>query len=174
MSKQSFLDYIKDKDNNINNYLPTDENLKNGFENSVLINKQSAGIIYFIESKIRNRKFQATQLLGMRKYSLEHLMPKKWVNHWGTLPDKSAEDNRHFKLKTLGNLAIITQSLNTSIRDSNWEIKKNGTDKKDGLIHFSSGIETLAPYLKLDEWDESEIEKRCNDLYEKARDIWSI
>ncbi len=174
MSKQAFLDYIEGKDNNINNYLPTDENLKNGFENSILINKQAAGIIYFIESKIRNRKYQATQLLGLRKYSLEHLMPKKWVNHWGTLPDKGAEDYRNFKLKTLGNLAIITQSLNTSIRDSNWVIKKNGTDKNEGLVHFSSGIETLSPYLQLDKWDESEIEKRCNDLYEKACDIWKI
>ena len=35
-----------------------------------------------IESKIRNRNKQATGLLGISKYSLEHLMPKKWENNF--------------------------------------------------------------------------------------------
>ena len=155
-------------------YLINDKELKKGFENSVLINKQSAGIIYFIESKIRNREKQATQLLGLNKYSLEHLMPKKWENKWRSVSDKDAKDYRNFKIKTLGNLAIITQSLNASIRDANWPTKKRGSGNKGGLTHYSGGIETLAPYLQLPEWDESEIEKRAEFLFKKAKDIWKV
>jgi hypothetical protein len=171
LSKDEFIEYLNRSSDRIN-YFPTDQNLKDGFESAYLVNKQSAGIIYFIESKIRNRSRQATSLLGINKYSLEHLMPKKWENHWGRISNKDDKDYRNKKLYTLGNLAIITQSLNASIRDSNWKTKKKGKAKKDGLIKYSAGIETLAPYLELDEWNETEIEKRAKFLYDNALEIW--
>jgi uncharacterized protein with ParB-like and HNH nuclease domain len=171
LSKEQFIQFLETRNDKVN-YLPNDTELKQGFENSVLINKQTAGIIYLIESKIRNRHKQATQLLGINKYSLEHLMPKKWENKWNSVPTKEAKDYRNFKLKTLGNLAIITQSLNASIRDANWPTKKRGSGNKEGLIHYSGGIETLAPYLVLSEWNETEIEKRAEFLLTKAKEIW--
>ena len=121
LSKQEFLDYIEKRDDKVN-FLPTDDELEKGFNTSILINKQSAGILYLIESKIRNEK-DSTALLGINKYSLEHLMPKKWRNNWDKLSSKESEINRDRKLLTLGNLTIITQSLNSSIRDSKWEDK---------------------------------------------------
>lgn len=173
LSSEQFKEYI-DKSSDKVNYLPNDVELKNGFNDAYLVNKQSAGIIYFIESKIRNRSRQATQLLGINKYSLEHLMPKKWENNWGKLNTKAGRDYRNHKLFTLGNLAIITQSLNASIRDSNWKMKKKGKANKEGLIHYSAGIETLSPYLELEDWNEAEIEKRANFLYKNASKIWKL
>lgn len=171
LSKELLVEFLEKRSDKIN-YIPNDTELKQGFENSILINKQSAGIIYFIESKIRNRDKQATQLLGIDKYSLEHLMPKKWENKWKSVSSKGDKEYRDFKLKTLGNLAIITQSLNTSIRDANWPTKKRGSGDKKGLIHYSGGIETLAPFLDLNEWNEAEIEKRADFLFDKAKEIW--
>lgn len=171
ISKKQFIDFIEKSSEKVN-YLPNDQELKDGFYNSALINKQSAGILYFIESKIRDRTKQATQLLGISKYSLEHLMPKKWENKWGKISNKEEVYGRNKKILTLGNLAIITQSLNASIRDSDWSTKKQGNSKNQGLTHFSAGIETLAPYLALQEWNETEIEKRAQYLYEKAIEIW--
>lgn len=171
LTKKDLEEFIEKRSDKVN-YYPTNEDLEKGFKNSILINKQAAGVIYFLESKIRDRSRQATQLLGIRKYSLEHLMPKKWENHWGKIEEKEKRDFRNKKLLTLGNLAIITQSLNASIRDSNWELKKKGKANKFGLIHFSSGIETLAPYLELEEWNETQIEKRAKFFYSKAIEVW--
>lgn len=173
LSKEMFQEYLSDRNDKIN-HLPNDIELKNGFENSVLINKQAAGIIYLIESKIRDRNRQATQLLGLSRYSLEHLMPKKWENNWGSVENKEASDFRNAKLKTLGNLAIITQSLNASIRDSDWNTKKNGRGSKEGLKHYSGGVETLSPYLALEEWNEDEMALRAEFLLNKAKEIWKI
>jgi len=170
LSKQEFKEYIEKSSDGVNHF-PNNQSVKNGFENVILINKQSAGILYFIESKIRDRNKQATQLLGISKYSLEHLMPKKWENHWGKLESKE-KDIRNRKLLTLGNLAIITQSLNASVRDADWITKKNGRGKNGGLVQYSAGIETLSSYLILDEWNESEIDNRATFLYEKAIEIW--
>ena len=171
LSREQFLQYLESRSDKVN-YLPNYMELKDGFENSILINKQTAGIIYLIESKIRNRNKQATGLLGINKYSLEHLMPKKWENKWDSVSTNEEKDTRDRKLKTLGNLAIITQSLNASIRDSSWPIKKAGRENKEGLKHYSGGIETLAPFLDLDNWNEDEIEKRAAFLLDKASEIW--
>lgn len=59
-------------------------------------------------------------------------MPKKWRNNWVFTGDKAAADFRDRKLLTLGNLTIITQALNASIRDSDWATKKNGKGDKGG------------------------------------------
>ena len=172
LSKQEFLDYIEKRDDKVN-FLPTDEELEKGFNTSILINKQSAGILYLIESKIRNEK-DSTALLGISKYSLEHLMPKKWRNNWDKLSSKESEINRDRKLLTLGNLTIITQSLNSSIRDSKWEDKLKGKNKKGGLMEYSVGLKTISQFLKYPEWNEKTIEERALFLYEKAKQIWKI
>ena len=170
LSKQEFLGYIEKRDDKVN-YLPTDEELEKGFNSSILINKQSAGILYLMESKTRNEK-DSTALLGINKYSLEHLMPKKWRNNWDKLSSKESEINRDRKLLTLGNLTIITQSLNSSIRDSKWEDKLKGKNKKGGLIEYSGGLKTISQFLEYPEWDEKTIEERALFLYEKAKQIW--
>ena len=129
--------------------------------------------MYLIESGIRPVG-SVTSLLGFNGYSLEHLMPKKWRNNWSLDGDEIAADKRDTTLLTLGNLAIITQSLNASIRDADWKIKKEGKGDKGGLIKFSEGIDTLHSYLLLDQWNEDTISVRANDLAEKALQTWGI
>ena len=125
-----------------------------------------------IESKIRNRSLQSTQVLGISKYSLEHLMPKKWENHWGKLSNQEDRIKRNRKLLTLGKLTIITQSVNATIRDSSWVTMKKGKADKKGLLQYSGGLETISKYLQLPEWNEQTIEERANDLYEHAKTVW--
>lgn len=173
LSKEQFVDFLEGQADKVN-FLPSNEELKDGFDKQILTNKQTAGILYFIESKIRDRAKQSTRLLGISKYSLEHLMPKKWENNWGKLSNQEDKIKRNRKLLTLGNLTIITQSLNASLRDANWTVKLNGKGEKKGLTTYSAGLETVSEYLKLDEWNEKHIEERAMFLYEKAKEIWKI
>lgn len=173
LSRQELKEFLESQSEKIN-FLPTDDELKNGFYSAILVNKQSAGILYFLESKIRNRNLQSTQVLGINKYSLEHLMPKKWENNWDKLLNQEDIIKRNRKLLTLGNLTIITQSLNATIRDSSWTIKKEGKGDKKGLLQYSGGLETISKYLHLSEWNEKTIESRASDLYEQAKIVWKI
>lgn len=169
-SKEAFKKLINKKTDN--NSMPSNEVVKDGFLNSKIVNKQTRGIIYLIESiiRVKGKNMHSTGLYGLSQYSLEHMMPKKWENHW---KNKSFSDeekqNRNNKLLTLGNLAIITLPLNISIRDSDWNTKKDG-----GLNTFSSGIETINKYLQYDNWDESSIDERAEFLYNKAMEIWAL
>ena len=155
-------------------YCPDDSELKIGFESSKLVNLQSKGIIYLIESKIRPDN-SSTALLGFNNYSLEHLMPKKWRNKWGTCASEDEEKKRDSILLTLGNLAIIPQALNASIRDAAWNVKKIGKGQnKPGLLLCASGLCTLHNVLQKNIWDESEIENRADWLLTQAKNIWKI
>lgn len=175
-SKEKFQDLINKKTDK-NNSMPSDEVVKEGFHNSKIINKQTRGIIYLIESiiRVKDKNKHSTGLLGLDRYSLEHMMPKKWENHWDKDRNFTDEErqSRNNKLLTLGNLAIITSSLNSSIRDSAWDKKKNGTDKHSGLMKFTSGIETINKYLQYNDWNEDTIDERAEFLFKKAMKIWT-
>lgn len=172
LSKDALAEYISGQEDKINR-MPSDKEVLDAFHESCLTNKYALGVLYLIESKIRDRSKYSTQLLGISKYSLEHMMPKKWQNSWQLSKDCTVE-TRDRKLLTLGNLTIITQSLNASIRDADWQTKKSGKKDKGGLKKYAEGIETLSEYLELDSWDENSIKNRADDLATKALNVWKI
>ena len=174
LSRADLADYLENQADRLN-AMPTDQQVREAFDSYILTNKQAAGILYFIESKLRDRQKHSTQLLGLKKYSLEHVMPKKWANQWPTPGTQALIDERNRKILTLGNLTIITQALNTSIRDAGWAEKKAGRGQQaGGLKQYSEGIEIFSPYLSRDVWDEAAISERAQFLYEKAVKVWSI
>ena len=174
LSKDAFVEYMMNDSDDVNNRIPTDSEVVNAFHNSILVNKYSACVLYLNESKIRNRNMHSTGLFGVDRYSLEHLMPKKLRNNWKVNTEAFDANRRDFILLTLGNLAIIQQSLNASIRDANWKTKKSGIGSRNGLVRYSEGIETLSDYLNLDEWNEDRIYERAEWLAKKALDIWKV
>ncbi|MBQ7547757.1 MAG: DUF262 domain-containing protein [Clostridia bacterium] len=172
-TKEDLAQAILDKDASVNR-MPTDEEVSEAFHTSVLTNRYAAGVLYLIESKIRNRSRYATQLLGISKYSLEHLMPKKWRNNWIFEGDNVLVAKRDREILTLGNLAIITQALNASIRDADWETKKVGKGNLGGLKKYAEGIETLSEYLDEPVWNEELIYKRADYLAQNALTVWPV
>lgn len=151
-------------------YMPSDSEVHRAFFESRLYNLQSKGVLYLLESAIRP-SMSSTALLGFNQYSLEHMMPKKWRNNWGML-DAEKASVRDKALLTLGNLAIITHSLNASIRDASWDVKKSGKNGKDGLALCTAGLVTMHNVLEKESWAESDIAERAEWLYEKALKVW--
>jgi len=153
---------------------PDDESFRKGFESSNLINQQAKTILYLIEKRLRDDKHEAVALLGLNKYSLEHVMPKKWRNHWRDGLDEQQSIERDKILRKLGNLTIITSALNTSIRDSDWETKKHGSGKRKGkgLYEYSKSIRIFEKFLEEPEWNEEKIRERTHFLLNEAEKIW--
>ncbi len=169
------LDKLKEYINNkaaTTEAMPNDKEVYAGFTGSQISNKQAAAVIYMLETKIREWKKHTHPLLALSKYSLEHLMPKNWQKNWGILNIPEEIDKRNATLLTLGNLAIITTSLNASIQDGDWKTKKNGKGDNKGLIEYASGLETLDDILQKDVWDEEAIAERANFLATKSLEVW--
>lgn len=150
---------------------PSDDEVTEAFKTNKLYNKQATCILYLLESALRDSSRMGTNLKPLGGYTLEHLMPKKWRNNW-TFPTSNTEEERDRILLTLGNLAIITQPLNSSIRDSEWQTKLNGKNSKTGLLVNASGLMTLQSALSNTNWDEDAINERAEELARLSLEIW--
>lgn len=156
--------------NTVNRY-PTDADVEAGVKSTDLTNKQALVFLWLLELSIRNERKQSTALSGLSHYSLEHLMPKKWRNHWGALTVERGVQ-RDIALRKLGNLSILASGLNTSISDSDWATKKEGSGNHKGLLEYARGLETLSEDLTLASWDEGRIEARAERLGAKVNSSW--
>ena len=158
--------------NDVTTACPNDESLKTSFhEEHRLTSLQARGILYMLETAIMPVE-SSTTMLGFNTYSLEHLMPKKWRNHWERLDSEEAEKDRDHVLLTLGNLTIIPQKLNDSISDSSWETKKKGNKRHEGLTLCAGGLRSMRMPLASEVWNEELINDRADILYEYAVSVW--
>lgn len=107
--------------------------------------------------------------------TIEHVLPQKWETHW-PLPDSAKVDpvieqkaaaRRTILLNTLGNLTLITGSLNPALSNSAWNTKRPELLKfsKLNLTQYFHGKEA-------DEWDEAAIERRTEALFAQLVKIW--
>lgn len=156
------------------NRLPSNTRVAEAFVDEALTNKQAKTVLFLIESAIHSNRHN-TRLLDYDDYSLEHVMPKQWRNNWSKegLTAEQIEE-RDDMLLTLGNLTLLTSSLNSAIRDANWERKVSGTATNPGLKHFAQGLDTFSHYIERPQWDESVIQERAQELIKHAITIWDI
>jgi hypothetical protein len=159
---------------------PTDDQFEGAWLNDDAYNRlQAAKLVHVLRrlsDTYRSSRTETVQITSLP--TIEHLMPQKWHAHWplpdGTFVDDSgAEEStratqasaRNRVLQTIGNLTLLTQSLNSSISNQAWE------QKRPAVL----GASMLPLNLQLQEfptWDESAIERRGRALFERALRVW--
>jgi len=150
--------------------------------------KSISNILLEVEQFIRGNKQEKVTFLNSG-LTIEHLLPQKWFEFWPldgeniteedfdisvhavmTEEDKNGKyhriENRNKMLHTIGNLTILTSSLNPSISNSSFDIKKQEIGIQSTLL--------LNKYFQdKTEWDEEEIKTRSKYLYEQIIKIWA-
>ena len=168
---EDVISYINEKDASNNLAMPNNAELLRCCKEVEHPNYRGLAILYLLESKMRNSSLLTTQLLKYSSYTLEHLMPQKWITNW-PLPANGDSDVRSHVIKTLGNFTMITQPLNSTISNEAWNVKLSGKNSKGGLKDYASGLLTLSNVLATTTWDEQSIEKRSTWLAGQAARIW--
>jgi len=134
----------------------------------VLTRERLRIVLRALEQRLRTDKTKDASL--PRKLTVEHLLPRRWRQHWprpspGAGPD--AEERRDHLLHTLGNLTLLTKKLNTSVSNGPW-------DKKIAAIPVHSVLrlnnELAANHAAA--WNEQAIVVRGKSLAELACKIW--
>lgn len=167
---EAFINYINEKDSSNALAMPNNTELLRCCKEIEHPNYRGLAILYLMESKMRSSALLTTQLLKYSAYTLEHLMPQKWMRNW-PLPEGGDPDARSKKVKTLGNFTMLTQPLNSSISNESWSTKLTGRNN-NGLKVYANGLLTLTGVLDLAIWDEKAIETRATWLARKAADLW--
>ena len=167
---KEYVDKRNDKDVAYRAALPNE--IEYAVNNKVYVNRQALGFLYMLESRLRQDSLAATKLRGLKGYSLEHLLPKKWRETWVRPEDLEVEKATNEALYTLGNLAIIPGALNSSISNAPWQIKLNGKGNKEGLLKNAKGLVTLDDCLVKADWNLACIHERAEKLYKQILQVW--
>ena len=128
-------------------------------------------LLHALDGALHSAKTE--KYLIRRALTVEHLLPQHWEAHWrmppgeGERPEEYLErkQRRNHLLHTIGNLTLLTESLNPTVSNGRFE------DKKREILRHSAI--NLNRFLQdVDHWDETHIRQRAQDLFEVARRIW--
>ncbi|MGL4367895.1 MAG: DUF262 domain-containing protein [Brevinemataceae bacterium] len=136
-------------------------------------------VLFWTALYLDNPKSENTKLIYDKKLTIEHLMPQKWEEYWNIenfTPEQ--KENRNSLIYTLGNLSLLSNKLNSTLQNQNWETKVHGNDTIDKGIAKLSILNLNKDYsenglLNHNEWNEEEITKRTNRLIDIIKTIWA-
>lgn len=100
--------------------------------------------------------------------TIEHVMPQGWQRHWPL--DGAVQDERDRRVQTLGNLTLVTQSLNSRVSNAPWDSiggKRTALNEHTSLLMTRRIVES-SPTL----WDDDDIEARTRKLTDAILEIW--
>ncbi|WP_456377868.1 DUF262 domain-containing protein [Lutibacter sp.] len=189
----AFLEFLKSKTGE-SNLWPTDIIVKEKLIHRPIYkeekgkSKSLCNILLEIEKDKRGKKQEKVEFTN-EGLTIEHLLPQKWYENWpleekyiskeefeiavhAVMTEEDTEgvyhkiENRNKALHHLGNLTILTDSLNPSVSNDSFKVKKAEIAK-----HSTLKLNTY--FIDLENWNEIEIEKRTNYLIESILDLWS-
>lgn len=103
-----------------------------------------------------------------RGYPIEHILPQKWTDHWA-VQGADAEEARAEHVHRLGNLTLLTKSLNSKVSNGPWESKRQALQAHDTLLLNSRLLSTCAA-----SWDETGIEARTDAMIDVLLKTWPV
>lgn len=96
---------------------------------------------------------------------IEHIMPQTPANKWKEMFDADDGEYKDY-LNRLGNLTILQDKSNIKARNKDFCYKKEYY--KESRLYITKSI------TKYEQWNYEQIEKRQEQLYELAKDIWKV
>ncbi len=93
------------------------------------------------------------------KLTIEHIIPQSWSNTWPlpTPASPEAEDSRKAHIHRLGNLTLVTSSLNPALGNDPWKSKREELAKHSAL---RLNAHLVSEYPRT--FDESTIDERSS------------
>ncbi|MBP3504881.1 MAG: DUF262 domain-containing protein [Lachnospiraceae bacterium] len=150
---------------------PNDHDFRDKFSTYELYNAKPYVKKYILErlENWNNREQVAVEeQIDNGTLTIEHIMPQTLTDEWKEVLGDSWELVHTKYIDTPGNLTL--SAYNSDYSNLSFQKKKNMPEK--GFIH--SKLQLNAYLKKLDKWDEEEIVKRAEALFERALQIWSI
>ena len=158
-------------------------------------NNQARLILFLVEMLYRDgQEDKYSDALRIDKFSLEHLIPQKWQTSWYAVDSYDENDmvidrntpeefslNRNRAVKSLGNMALLTTKLNTSISNSSMDVKMNGKatgNNNGGIKKYASSLVTtkmiIDEYETQKVWDERSIYKYEKLYFDKLNSFYGF
>lgn len=164
----------------------TDEDVLNGLKK--ISNKDASLLLFWVElyRRSKDNRYDTKEL--KYTYSLEHIMPQKWEEHWKEMPQKykpdgtemneeEAKKDRNEKIYWIGNMTLLKSDLNRDLRNYSFEKKMEGEGRKKGIKAYAdlsiTKDDIVEPYDRGDKnWNEEKIKERTEKIAKEIKEIW--
>ncbi|MGX5696725.1 GmrSD restriction endonuclease domain-containing protein [Agromyces soli] len=105
------------------------------------------------------------------KQQVEHILPRSWKTNW-PVADHAAQADRDDHVNRLGNLTLLTGSLNASVSNGPWlgeNGKRAALHRHDVFLMNRSVLDRSG-----DGWDEVRIDERTAELTTAILETWPV
>jgi hypothetical protein len=152
-------------------YWPGDQEVRQALKTEAAFSRYPRGRLrMFLESVEDHYRAETGQPQIERKnYPIEHLLPRSWKTTW-PVATLEAEEERQTRVHRLGNLTLLTSSLNSKVSNGPWK------DKRAALLQHNTITLTGRVVGKTEhqDWDEMLIDQRTADLIDAVLTIWPV
>lgn len=111
------------------------------------------------------------QVIFTEPATVEHVLPQRWRKHWPAPADQpgiaDASAWRDQRLQNLGNLTLIRGTLNSSVSNKPYDLKRPALAEQSTL-RLNTVFQTQLT------WDEAVIEARAQDLATRLLKVWPV
>jgi hypothetical protein len=164
--------------NSDSRYWPDDHEIRDTLRNLPVYRRLQRGrlrmILEAIEDHLRGWKLgkegKGGEKVTKAKFVIEHIMPRKWQTHWKHPDGAKGEVEREALIHTIGNLTLLTSSLNSKVSNGPW----SGDSGKQNAL---KAHDVLFLNRKLSEdscktWSDTSIRQRSDELAKIIIEIW--
>ncbi len=169
--------------------LPTDAEFESAWNSAPVYGHRLTplrvrAVLEAIEREKRQKFHETDQLAD--DLSVEHILPRKWQEHWPLKSGESPTEEERFQalygseedgsrigeivrrnrlVNTFGNLTVLTQPLNSSVSNGPYKDKRIALNEHSLLV-------LNREVVKCNSWDEDSIEERGAALFDVACALW--
>ena len=130
-------------------------------------------------SQSRQQKITWDDLLktSKDKISIEHIFPQTPTDSWKGVFSGVVEDDFYYYSGSIGNLLLLSMSINSSLQNDTFDEKKHpkiGDSGEKIRNGYSDGSHSEIEVSKFDEWNSAKIEERGLQLLNFMEKRWDI
>jgi hypothetical protein len=157
----------------VSTYWPGDAEVRAGLRTAVAYRRFPRGRLRMYLEAVEDHSRQQYRYgpLPRLGYPIEHLLPQRWRSTW-PVEGLEAEIDRDAHVHRIGNLTLLTTSLNTTVSNGPWLGPKGKLamlGKHDVLLMNRRIAEAGA-----DGWDEARIDQRTDEVIDALLAIWPV
>lgn len=152
-------------------YWPGDEEIRRTLATELAYSRFPRGRLrMFLEAVEDQYRAETKQPQIERKgYPIEHVLPRSWKDTWPVGSPEEAEE-RQARVHRLGNLTLLTKSLNSKVSNGPWPAKRSALQDHNTITLTGRVIKRTEDHA----WDEELIDERTSNLIEAILRVWPV
>jgi uncharacterized protein with ParB-like and HNH nuclease domain len=156
---------------------PNDDLFHRGWMETPLYDSPPHGFVTIILGRIdrKLRRHVEPLVISYREMTIEHIIPQEWREHWPLPPDATGSsyrgkpetpaEHRDRLLHTIGNLTLLATQTNSSNGNRAYKYKQE-------VLLDQNSVRLNAYFRSIPDWNEAEIQKRSEELFKVALELW--